>query len=86
MRNVLESRGQKTMIKYLVVGLVWAASTYYFTQDAFQEGFQQGWFEGQADAQQDEQAVFLQCTEWWFGGSETKAKQAINQYCDRRTP
>jgi hypothetical protein len=71
-------------MKYVVIGALWGLSIYYLTGDAFEEGYMQGYFEGKASVTQTEQQVFLQCTEWWFNGSESRAKQAINQYCDRR--
>ena len=51
---------------------------------SFQKGFEQGYVEGRERAKMSEQEVFMQCTQWWFGGNEPRAKQAINQYCDRR--
>jgi hypothetical protein len=71
-------------MKYIVIGLLWVASIHYLMGDAYMDGFQQGYVEGKASVTQTEQQVFLQCTEWWFNGSESRAKQAINQYCDRR--
>ena len=67
-----------------VIGALWGLSIYYLTGDAFEKGYTQGYYEGKATAVPDEQEVFLQCTKWWFDGSEPRAKQAINQYCDRR--
>jgi hypothetical protein len=71
-------------MKYVVIGLLWVASIHYLMGDAYMDGFQQGYFEGKASVEQTEQQVFMQCTQWWFSGSESRAKQAINQYCDRR--
>lgn len=51
---------------------------------AFTKGYEQGYVEGRERAKMSEQEVFMQCTQWWFGGNEPRAKQAINQYCDRR--
>jgi hypothetical protein len=72
-------------MKYVVIGALWGLSIYYLTGDAFETGYMQGYFEGKASVTQTEQEVFMQCTQWWFGGSESRAKQAINQYCDRRS-
>ncbi len=69
-----------------IIGALWGLSIYYLTGDSFEEGYMQGYFEGQARAEMSEQEVFMQCTKWWFNGSEPRAKQAINQYCDRRKP
>jgi hypothetical protein len=71
-------------MKYIVIGALWGLSIYYLTGDAFETGYMQGYVEGKASVTQTEQQVFMQCTEWWFNGSESRAKQAINQYCDRR--
>jgi hypothetical protein len=71
-------------MKYIVIGALWGLSIYYLTGDAFETGYMQGYFEGKASVTQTEQQVFLQCTQWWFDGSESRAKQAIDQYCDRR--
>jgi hypothetical protein len=71
-------------MKYVVIGLLWVASIHYLMGDAYMDGFEQGYVEGTERAKMTEQQVFLQCTEWWFNGSESRAKQAINQYCDRR--
>jgi hypothetical protein len=71
-------------MKYIVIGALWGLSIYYLTGDAFETGYTQGYFEGKASVEQTEQQVFMQCTQWWFSGSESRAKQAINQYCDRR--
>jgi hypothetical protein len=64
--------------------VVTAVAGYELVGRAFVKGFEQGYVEGKASVTQTEQQVFLQCTEWWFNGSESRAKQAINQYCDRR--
>ena len=71
-------------MKYVVIGALWGLSIYYLTGDAFETGYMQGYFEGKASVTQTEEQVFLQCTQWWFDGSESRAKQAIDQYCDRR--
>ena len=71
-------------MKYIVIGALWGLSIYYLTGDAFETGYMQGYFEGKASVTQTEEQVFLQCTQWWFDGSESRAKQAIDQYCDRR--
>lgn len=71
-------------MKYVVIGALWGLSIYYLTGDAFETGYMQGYFEGKASVEQTEQQVFMQCTQWWFSGSESRAKHAINQYCDRR--
>jgi hypothetical protein len=74
-------------VKYLVLVVLWAASLYWFTEDAyvvgFEQGFEQGYEEGQVRALTSPQALET-CTKWWFDGSESRAKQAMNQYCDRR--
>ena len=71
-------------MRYVVIGALWGLSIYYLTGDSFERGYMQGYYEGKASAVPDEQQVFMQCTKWWFNGSESRAKQAINQYCDRR--
>ena len=72
-------------MKYIVIGALWGLSIYYLTGDAFEKGYMQGYFEGKASVTQTEEQVFLQCTQWWFDGKESRAKQAINQYCERRS-
>ena len=57
---------------------------YELTGMAFTRGFEQGYVEGKQSAEMTEQQVFMQCTAWWFGESNPRAMQAINQYCDRR--
>lgn len=57
---------------------------YWLTGMAFTRGFEQGYVEGKQRAEMTEQQVLMQCTKWWFNGSEASAKTAINQYCDRR--
>jgi hypothetical protein len=75
-----------TRLKYLAA--IWLVLSivigYELMGSAFQKGFEQGYVEGKASAELSEHEVFLQCTEWWFDGSASRAKQAIDQYCDRR--
>ena len=71
-------------MKYIVIGLLWVASIHYLMGDAYMDGFEQGYVEGTERAKMTEQQVLLQCTQWWFGESNPRAMQAINQYCDRR--
>ena len=52
-------------------------------ENAFTKGFEQGYVEGQERALMSPQALET-CTKWWFDGNEPRAKQAMNQYCDRR--
>ena len=59
---------------------------YELTGMAFTRGFEQGYVEGKQRAEMSEQDVLLQCTQWWFGEGNPRAKQAMNQYCDRRKP
>ena len=67
-----------------LISVLWLALSYFLTEDAFTKGFEQGYVEGKQRAAMTEQEVFAQCTQWWFDGSEPRAKQAINEYCDRR--
>ncbi len=71
-------------MKYVLIGLALVASLYIMTGYAFTRGYEQGYVEGRERAKMTEQQVLLQCTQWWFDGKESRAKQAINQYCDRR--
>ncbi len=72
-------------MKYLAV--IWLVLTagigYELTGMAFTRGFEQGYVEGHDRALMSPQALAT-CTKWWFDGSEARAKQAMNQYCDRR--
>ena len=73
-------------MKYLAA--IWLVLTvvigYELTGMAFTRGFEQGYVEGKQSAEMTEQQVFMQCTAWWFGEGNPRAKQAMNQYCDRR--
>ena len=74
-----------TAMKY--VAAIWLVFTvvigYELTGSAFQKGFEQGYVEGRERALMSPQALET-CTKWWFDGSEPRAKQAMNQYCERR--
>ena len=71
-------------MKYLAA--IWLVLTigigYELTGMAFVKGFEQGYEEGQERALMSPQALET-CTKWWFNGSEPRAKQAMNQYCER---
>ena len=73
-------------MKYVIaIGIVFCAVIGYgLMETAFTKGFEQGYVEGRERAKMSEQEVFMQCTQWWFDGSESRARQAMNQYCDRR--
>jgi len=71
-------------VKYVLIGLALVASLYIMTGYAFTKGFEQGYVDGKASVIQTEEAVYLQCTAWWFNGSEPRAMKEINKYCDRR--
>lgn len=49
---------------------------------AYADGYMQGYEEGQQRALMAPES-FETCTKWWFDGSESRAKQAMNQYCER---
>ena len=72
-------------MKYLAA--IWLVLTigigYELTGMAFVKGFEQGYAEGLERALTSPQALET-CTKWWFNGSEPRAKQAMDQYCDRR--
>lgn len=70
-------------MRYVIIGTLWCLSIYFLTDYVFTKGYEQGYVEGKQRAEMTEQAVFAQCTQWWFDGSEPRAKQAINQYCER---
>ena len=72
----------KLWVSILFVAL-WAASLYVLTEDAYTLGYEHGYVQGHDRALMSPQA-FQTCTKWWFDGSESRAKQAMNQYCDRR--
>jgi len=71
-------------MKYLAA--IWVVLSvvigYELTGMAFTRGFEQGYVEGQERALMSPQALET-CTKWWFDGSEPRAKQAMNQYCER---
>ena len=64
------------------VGIAWPASLIYLSYDAIDKGYMQGYGEGQQRALMAPES-FETCTKWWFDGSESRAKQAMNQYCER---
>ena len=55
---------------------------YELTGAAFTKGYEQGYAEGQERALMSPQSLQT-CTKWWFDGSESRARQAMNQYCER---
>ena len=67
----------------LFVLFAWPASVSYTAYLYYDEGYVQGYADGQEQALMAPAALET-CTKWWFDGSEARAKQAINQYCDRR--
>jgi len=73
-------------MKYLAA--IWLALSivigYELTGMAYVKGYEQGYVEGKQRAVITEEQVLQVCTAWWFNGSESSAKTAINQYCDRR--
>lgn len=71
----------KLWVSILFVAL-WAASLYVLTEDAYQTGYEQGYVQGNDRALMSPQALET-CTRWWFDGSESRARQAMNQYCER---
>ncbi len=69
-------------MKYMVIAVVWALSLYWAMGEAFTAGYEQGYVEGQERALMSPQALET-CTKWWFDGSASRARQAMNQYCQR---
>ena len=70
-------------MKYMVIAIVWALSLYWAMGEAFTAGYEQGYKQGQERALMSPQALET-CTKWWFDGSASRARQAMNQYCERR--
>jgi len=68
-------------IGLIAVAIAWPASLTLLTYDAFDKGYMQGYEEGQQRALMSPQSLQT-CTKWWFG-DEARAKQAMNQYCER---
>ena len=66
----------------LVLAGLWVASVYLLTEDAYTLGYEHGYVQGHDRALMSPQALQT-CTKWWFDGSAPRAKQAINQYCER---
>ena len=58
--------------------VLWIAIAYGLVEDAYEQGFEHGYTQGQERALMSPQA-FQTCTKWWFDGSESRAKQAMNQ-------
>ena len=69
-------------MRYVVIAIVWAVTLFWFTEDAYTLGYEHGYVQGNDRALMSPQA-FQTCTQWWFDGSESRAKQAMNQYCER---
>ena len=69
-------------MRYVVIGLALAAFLYILTGYAFAKGYEQGYEQGQERALMSPQALET-CTKWWFDGSASRARQAMNQYCQR---
>jgi hypothetical protein len=66
--------------------LLWIAIAYVLTEDAYTVGYEQGYAHGYVrgnDAALLSPQALQTCTKWWFDGSEARAKQAMNQYCER---
>ena len=70
-------------MKYLLIGALWGLSLFWFTEDSFEQGYLQGYSEGQERALMAP-ASMETCTKWWFDGDVSRARQAMNQYCERR--
>ena len=70
-------------MKYMVIAIVWALSLYWAMGESFTAGYEQGYKQGQERALMSPQALET-CTKWWFDGSASRARQAMNQYCERR--
>ena len=70
-------------MKYMVIAIVWALSLYWAMGESFTAGYEQGYIDGQERALMSPQALET-CTKWWFDGSASRARQAMNQYCQRR--
>ena len=68
-------------MRYVVIAIVWALSLYWAMGESFTAGYEQGYEEGQQRALMSPQSLQT-CTKWWFG-DEARAKQAMNQYCER---
>lgn len=69
-------------MKYAVIAIVWAFSLYWAMGESFTAGYEQGYEKGQERALMSPQALET-CTKWWFDGSASRARQAMNQYCER---
>ena len=69
-------------MKYAVIAIVWALSLYWAMGESFTAGYEQGYKQGQERALMSPQALET-CTKWWFDGSASRARQAMNQYCER---
>jgi hypothetical protein len=69
-------------MRYVVIGLALASAIYILTGYAFAKGYEQGYVEGQERALMSPQALET-CTKWWFDGNASRARQAMNQYCER---
>ena len=69
-------------MKYAVIAIVWALSLYWAMGESFTAGYEQGYEQGQERALMSPQALET-CTKWWFDGSASRARQAMNQYCER---
>ena len=69
-------------MKYMVIAIIWGVSLYWAMGESFTAGYEQGYEQGQERALMSPQALET-CTKWWFDGSASRARQAMNQYCER---
>ena len=69
-------------MKEILIAIVFGVSLFWFTEDAYEHGYLQGYRDGQERALMAPQSLQT-CTKWWFDSSEARAKQAMNQYCER---
>jgi hypothetical protein len=69
-------------MRYLLITIVFGVILFWFTEDAYEHGYLQGYRDGQERALMAPQSLQT-CTKWWFDGSESRARQAMNQYCER---
>jgi hypothetical protein len=69
-------------MRYVLIAVVFGVALFWMTEDAYEHGYLQGYRDGQERALMAP-ASMETCTKWWFDGDAGRARQAMNQYCER---
>lgn len=69
-------------MNYLIIGVFWTLSLYLSVGESFNQGYEQGYAEGKERALMSPGSMET-CSRWWFDGNASRARQAMDQYCER---